>query len=557
MIYGAFRDRWARVIAAFFVIANVWFVAAQPSAVIAGAGLDDRLFVDLANRIVSGQWLGAYDQFTLAKGPGYPLFIALSFVLGIPLPLAEHGLYLLACWLLVRALRPVLRHDGWALLLFAGLVWQPMSYGMPNDWSGTVVRQNLYTPLTVFIFAGLIGLCTRAAAPTRIRFGWALVLGTAAGWFWLTREESLWIVPSAAVLLFAWWCSSGRPGFAHGRSLWPTALAALVMALVVGTVSAINARHYGWFGECEFHGTDFADAYGALTRVKVGEPQLRVPVTAAMRATIYPVSPAFAELRNLLEHDLTVRWAGAEGREINGAMWMWALRDAVRETGHASNAKAAMAFYRRLAEEVNAACDAGRIPAGPHRSSFLPPWNAADTAEAKNAIGPFLRYLFLWEGFHARTPRSQSHGNADLLLVFRDLLEWPITPTADWPAPDTPRTKAWRAWRIGALQSIGGGVRWIIITAFFLGLVAWIFASLRAILHRRFPSYLWWVATAALGGVLAVFGIAFLIHVTSWPDLRPLRFAQSYPLIVLFSGVAIVAAFQRDTAAGLEEGSSF
>jgi hypothetical protein len=164
MTGSAFHDRRFGWIALALVLVNLWFVMAQPVVVIAGAGHDDRLFVTMADRIVSGHWLGDYDQMTLAKGPGYPLFIALTVLIGLPLPLAEHGLYLLACWLLVRALRPLLRHDAWALLLFAGLVWQPMSYTMPDPWGGSVLRQNLYAPLTVLIFAGLIALHTRRDA---------------------------------------------------------------------------------------------------------------------------------------------------------------------------------------------------------------------------------------------------------------------------------------------------------------------------------------------------------------------------------------------------------
>src|SRR5262245_24907998 len=68
---------------------KLWFVAAQPLTAVAGAWHDDRLFVWLAERIVHGEWLGDYSNLTLAKGCGYPLFIAGAFRLGIPLPMAE------------------------------------------------------------------------------------------------------------------------------------------------------------------------------------------------------------------------------------------------------------------------------------------------------------------------------------------------------------------------------------------------------------------------------------------------------------------------------------
>ena len=54
---------------------------------------DDRLFVELAEHLVNGRWLGPYNQFTLAKGPMLSFFIAAAFKLGVPLLLAQQLLY--------------------------------------------------------------------------------------------------------------------------------------------------------------------------------------------------------------------------------------------------------------------------------------------------------------------------------------------------------------------------------------------------------------------------------------------------------------------------------
>src|SRR6266571_7307185 len=132
-----------------------WLVAAQPVVAHANASFDDRLFLALAEQLLKGNWLGPYSQFTLMKGPMYPLFIAGTFVLGLPLPLAQHLLYLLGCALLVLALRPCFRAEWEALALFILLWWQPMSY-VELD----VLRQNLYTPLALLLLAGLCALET-------------------------------------------------------------------------------------------------------------------------------------------------------------------------------------------------------------------------------------------------------------------------------------------------------------------------------------------------------------------------------------------------------------
>ena len=58
---------------------------------------DDILFLRGATSIASGDWLGPFNQVTLAKGAAYPAFIAAMHVLGIPVKIGEQATYALAC----------------------------------------------------------------------------------------------------------------------------------------------------------------------------------------------------------------------------------------------------------------------------------------------------------------------------------------------------------------------------------------------------------------------------------------------------------------------------
>ncbi len=78
----------------------------------------------------------------------------------------------------------------------------------------------------------------------------------------------------------------------------------------------------------------------------------------------------FALLRPYFEGDFGLGWAQAssayvtklpaEARQIGGGWLMWALRDCVVAAGYGHNAREALDFYRRMADEINAACDAGK-----------------------------------------------------------------------------------------------------------------------------------------------------------------------------------------------------
>ena len=68
---------------------------------------------------------------------------------------------------------------------------------------------------------------------------------------------------------------------------------------------------------------------------------------------------------------------------------MWELRDAVRNAGHYRSAPEAARFYKTLADQIDAACDDGRLMCLPARASTLPPFRlqyVADTLESTKVV---------------------------------------------------------------------------------------------------------------------------------------------------------------------------
>jgi hypothetical protein len=65
------------------------------------------LFASLAASLATGNWLGPYNNRTLIKGVGYPLWIASNYLLGVPLLLAQNLLYVASRAVFVIALLPL------------------------------------------------------------------------------------------------------------------------------------------------------------------------------------------------------------------------------------------------------------------------------------------------------------------------------------------------------------------------------------------------------------------------------------------------------------------
>lgn len=107
------------------IIFRIWLLQAQ-DLLPTQTPHDDYLFIKLARNILNGEWLGPYDQYTLIKGPAYPLFIAAVHYTGIPLMLAQHLLYSAICSLAIVAIRPLWKSRWPFMVIFSFCCLTPL-----------------------------------------------------------------------------------------------------------------------------------------------------------------------------------------------------------------------------------------------------------------------------------------------------------------------------------------------------------------------------------------------------------------------------------------------
>jgi hypothetical protein len=529
--------------AVILTLLKFWHTEAQTIFAIGPAFHDDRLFADLAAHLINGDWLGPYNQFTLAKGPMFPLFIAAVFWVGLPLMLAQQLLYAAACATVTRALTPWLRPGAAQFALYSVLLWNPMSYDAGN--LSRLMRQNLGTPLALFTVAGLIVLFHRRRESARRRILPAVLTGLALGIFWLTREEGVWFLPAVGLLLLALPASFGRNFIAHWR---PTAL---TLAVFIGSallpllaVSSLNLRHYGWFGTVEFHATEFKDAYGALTRIRVGPELPQVPVTRQMREAAYAVSPAFARLQPHLEGPVGDHWSEkdlfpAAERQLRGGWFVWALRDAVHAAGLDPDAGAAMRYYRQVADEINAACAAGAVPALPPRSGFAPPLNRGLVQPLVNHAYTYIGFFLSFDGFTPYSP--DSIGDYAELKPFRNVVGTRLSHAPRSLEPVSPEQQQLEAAKLARLDRIGTIFSRIITWLGPLLLLVGAVRALESAADRRL-SFPLGLAGALLAACAAYLAINILVQVTSFYNMSPAALASAYPLYLLALAAIVIDA---------------
>jgi hypothetical protein len=527
------------------VLVKLWLVGGQALTVRLYAH-DDYLFIKLAGYLLSGDWLGPYDELTLAKGCFYPLWIAASFVLGLPLLLSQHLLYVTACFVAMLAFRPVLKNPLYQFIFFVFLLFNPISY---TDQAMTrVLRDGIYPALTLITISCAVGLYLRPQVSWQRLWGWSIGLGGSLAAFWLTREEGVWILPVLAMIVgfdsFQLWRTKSVE-WKTRTSLWAGSLT--VFLLCVGIVAAINWFSYGVFAKTEFDSSQFKAAYGALSRVKPLEWVPKVAVTKQTRMQIYEVSPTFNELKPYLEGEIGQAWTvpskavNSQGEKEIDAAFIWVFRQAVAAAGYYADEKFPGGYYQRVADEVNLACDQGKLDCFSPRATLQPLWRAEYLRPLVKRVIRSTSYLAAFQEFTAKP--SKSLGAEESVRPFRDLTREQISEddylkdASDAPN-NLPTQSALNDRKISLLNGIGRVYQVINPYLAAFSMLGFALITLQ-ICNKRFSLEAWLALTVVLTGVVMRVLLIAWIDTTSFPAIRTWYLAPAYPLMLILEALSL------------------
>lgn len=415
---GSNALNWFGLALLFVTVLKLWLVSSQTLCALGPQVYDDGLFLNGAAHLLGGRWLGPYNELVLFKGPFYPMFIAASFIAGMPLLFAQQVLYVFACLVVLAAVRPLLKHKALCFCLYLFLLFNPISYASELT---RLLRDGIYPALALLVTACALGLALSWPHVGRRKWCWSAGLGLSLSAYWLTREEGVWLAP---VLLFYAGHALGlfwrRKPLRHGRNALLCALPFLLLAASILTVCALNWRYYRAFTVVDVKSRCFREAYGALTRVKPDHWRPNIPVPRDTLRKLYLVSPAFAELKSFYEGPRPLDWHPDPEGSIIGGWFMWSFRDAVARAGYYRTAETAEAYYRRLATEINRACDEGLLPsASGRRATLTPVFRSEYLAPMGKA---FLGLFGITATYQNVVPGTNpSQGTEDSLRPFEDI----------------------------------------------------------------------------------------------------------------------------------------
>lgn len=526
---------WAeRAAYAVAVLAYLVMCLRQPIAVTYVLAADDGFFMRSAAYLVDGQWWGPFDQYTLIKGPGYIYFLAASHFTGLPITITQGLFWIAACFFIVWVLGELgLNSRAARLALFLVLLFQPTVFPL------RIVRDNIYYVLVVVAFGGL--LLAALHHRRRVQIIGGLIGGFFTGWFWITREEGVWILPTVGLLfVILLWRSARQKRLLSTGAVVLAGFLATAMVAPLAT-SAINQRVYGIFAVQTFTAPGMQSAVNALDSIQTPTEIRQVPAPRDAIEEAVRVSPTMRELYPYLNDPALQVWYDASCQanvdacgQIAGGWLTWALQHAAVIGGKYTSATDVEEFFGRIGTEINDACESGELTC---RSSPVPVLPVL-TEDALRAYPTSVRgaiEITVGRGVALTNQPTPSISEPDDLKRMQELLNHPRITSIP---PGEPRLDSPLWWRVRTVMNTVNA--WVSLPALVVGLLAWVGSVALTATRRRAGSSMLVVATMAWLLYATRIALVALVDATSFPALHVIYLQPAIPLmwIAIFTSLA-------------------
>jgi hypothetical protein len=347
---------WECTLVCISVFLYLRFRSFIPYDVMSTAGYDDGWFMHAAGQLLQLHWFGSYDHATLIKGPMYPFFLAFTSLSGISLQTTTAIFHVIAASFLIYTLSPyiksfLLKYLFFILILF---IQFPIQRIIRDEFSLSIL-------IIVISLSGLVFLEERIKINRKkILVGF---LGLFLSIFILTREDGF--VSILPPLIFLYLLSLLIVPSKLKEKTVSLVIIFAIMFTSINLYKLINLSKYGSYVGVELVDNDYQSALNAIYRVREEGSLKYVEVTNSNLKAIYKISPTLNKVAPLIDNS---SWK-AHGCSIDPktcgqtgtGYFMWSLRDALYKSGHYSTPSDAKYTYRKIALEINSACDAKEI----------------------------------------------------------------------------------------------------------------------------------------------------------------------------------------------------
>ena len=321
---------------------------------------DDLLLEKWGVNIAQLNWKGDFDCFTFAKLPGFSIYLAVLNILKLPYLFTTNVLYLIGAIVLVYALSNVIKSKTWLCIIYAVLAFNPIMTSYLT--TQRVYRNGFGVVLTVWVIGSLLCYYFSACKKKFVEsFIWMIFLFFSIGFMWITKEDSVWMLPFLIGVLVASFIN--LLARRKDMKIWYR-----LILLVVPFVGMVSFKMLVKVLDTNMYGASSLEYFDLVVEdMKSVESPDKTEIISVPYSTLEKlceVSPTLDSIKGELLHEIEAYgWydTDPDDGELDDGWYGWAVMSAVENAGHYVDAKETNAFYKKIYGEIEAGFDGGKI----------------------------------------------------------------------------------------------------------------------------------------------------------------------------------------------------
>lgn len=384
LIGGAFL-----ILYAVITILNLWLRSTIPTLAAINSPHDDLLGIQIAKSLIDGNWLGNWDNRTLAKPPGYSFYLSIAHFIPLQLVVVNQIMFCSLAFILIRMIRKHLFQPNKTVecilvLVYAYLIFDPRLFSLEMS---RVYRTSLHS-IGVFAFCIIFLSIVMSIKKTEIKIKSIKLLSIKSKFILLfssysililLRSESYWILISAipfllVTLILLYPEERNQKKNKLGLTIYISKIAILSIVVYVIPISLIGQINNGKYGTTlieNYYSGYFAKAVKDWQKVESGkDARPYIIVSTEQLEAVYKISPTASLLRKALSVEPGTGWLEIPCNspiklcDNAGGWFTWQLRDAAMSTGLITSEVDFQEFFKRISNDIEKACDTGTLECG-------------------------------------------------------------------------------------------------------------------------------------------------------------------------------------------------
>lgn len=357
---------------------RIYLAVKIPLLIQADAAYDDFLFIKYANNILHGSWLGSFDNVTLAKSPGFSIFIAINALLGLPYSFSIIMIYIVVILIFLKAIKLKISNKYFLTVLYIFLLFSPAMFHIENTQK--IYRGGLLISFSLLVIASIIGLYIRRRASKKTMFKWSLLLSFSLSFFWFIKEDSIWILPfviTAIIILIIDYIKNKKIDNLFKR-ICISILPFFVLIISNVIICTTNYIKYGVYTISDRTGSNFKNFISDIVKIEdKSNKNMDIWITKKMMYKAVNSSKTLKTIKPEIDDMYSNSWALLENGEIPGDIIDWTLKEAIDKAGiYKKGGKYTNDFYGKIHDELQESFENGKLKEkkGVRLSSMAPAW---------------------------------------------------------------------------------------------------------------------------------------------------------------------------------------